>query len=240
MYGRGGRVWAAHQGQKALAYDLARTRRIRASCAEGVDQRGRFRVQRRGMADARTDEELMLAYARGEARAFEVLLSRYQRGLFNFVLRSVRTREAAEEVVQDAFLRIIRGRTDYSPQAKFSTWLFTIARNLCIDAARRGKHRNHASLDAPAHAGSEAPLVASVPLAQIPADRHADSAALRPALQRAIDGLPDDQREVFVLRELSDLSFKEIADVVGVSENTVKSRMRYALEKLRVELAAFV
>lgn len=181
-----------------------------------------------------TDEDLMVMYQRGEVRAFEVLLARHRRPVFNFLLRFVGDRATAEDLLQDTFMRIIKGAEAYKRQAKFTTWLYTIARNLCVDQARRRKHRNHASLDAPLDRSEDhGNLMDMLPNAEVATDRQSANHQLYERMHRAIASLSDDQREVFLMREFLDLPFKEIADVVGVPENTVKSRMRYALEKLR-------
>src|SRR5262249_52369709 len=96
-----------------------------------------------------SDESLMLRYRDGDVRAFELLVNRHRKPLFNFILRFVRDTAQAEDVTQETFLRLVKGADAYERQAKFTTWLYTIARNLCVDAARRGKHRKAASLDAP-------------------------------------------------------------------------------------------
>src|SRR5579864_8489656 len=99
--------------------------------------------------DTLADEALMLRYREGEVRAFEVLLTRHRKPVFNFILRFVHDAAQAEDLLQETFLRVIKGAETYERQAKFTTWLYTIARNLCVDASRRGKHRKAASLDAP-------------------------------------------------------------------------------------------
>ncbi|HEX8951341.1 MAG TPA: RNA polymerase sigma factor [Polyangia bacterium] len=187
-----------------------------------------------------SDESLMLRYRDGDVRAFELLVTRHRKPLFNFILRFVRDTAAAEDVTQETFLRLVKGADAYERQAKFTTWLYTIARNLCVDAARRGKHRKAASLDAPV--GDEdgsASLLDFVADGGAAVDRQAQSRELAVRLQQAIESLPDEQREIFLLREVADLQFNEIANVIGCPENTVKSRMRYALEKLREALEEY-
>ena len=187
-----------------------------------------------------SDESLMLRYRDGDVRAFELLVTRHRKALFNFILRFVRDTAAAEDVTQETFLRLVKGADAYERQAKFTTWLYTIARNLCVDAARRGKHRKAASLDAPL--GDEdgaASLLDLVPDGGAGVDRQAQSRELAVRLRQAIEALPDEQREIFLLREVADLQFNEIANVIGCPENTVKSRMRYALEKLREALEEY-
>jgi RNA polymerase sigma-70 factor, ECF subfamily len=189
------------------------------------------------MIDDQADEDLMVLYQRGEVRAFEILLVRHRKPLYNFILRYLGDKETAEDLIQEAFMRVIKGAEAYKRQAKFTTWLYTIARNLCVDQTRRRKHRKHASLDAPLDASEESgSLLDVIPSKEMASDRKSVNKQLHETMQRAIAGLSEEQREVFLMREFLDMPFKQIADVVGVPENTVKSRMRYALEKLRLEL----
>jgi len=183
------------------------------------------------------DEVLMVAYQQGDVRAFELLLTRHRRPIYNFILRYVRSRETAEDLMQEAFLRVIKGAGNYQRQAKFTTWLYTIARNLCVDQSRRAKHRKAQSLDQPMSSSADSgSLLDVIPGQDMPSDRLSVSNQLRLKMEDALGRLSEEQREVFMMREFGDMPFKEIADVVGVPENTVKSRMRYALEKLRLEL----
>jgi len=186
-----------------------------------------------------SDESLMLRYRDGDVRAFEVLVNRHRRPIFNFVLRFVRDTAVAEDMMQETFLRLVKSADSYERQAKFTTWLYTIARNLCVDQSRRAKHRRAQSLDAPVGDEEGMALVEMVAAEQIGQDRRAISKELAGKMKTAIEALPDEQREIFLLREVSDLQFNEIAEIVGVPENTVKSRMRYALEKLREALGEY-
>jgi RNA polymerase sigma-70 factor (ECF subfamily) len=189
-----------------------------------------------------SDETLMLRYQRGDRTAFAGIVSRHQRPVFNFVLRQLRSPEAAEEITQEAFVRVVKNAAEFKHEARFSTWLYTIARNLCIDHSRRMKHRRHQSLDAPSGPeGDGSALVDRVPNPdrETDAERGAEVAEIRTSVVRAVEALPDDQREVFLLREVAGLPFREIARVVDAGENTVKSRMRYALERLRDALSEF-
>lgn len=189
------------------------------------------------MREERGDEALMEAYQRGDTRAFEVLLSRHQRPVFNFLARQVGNQALAEDLLQEVFLRVIRGAGAYKREAKFTTWLYTIARNLCVDNARRAKHRQAASLDQPVGRGEGKSTMGDFVADQGAAvDRAVINRELQGRLKDAIAQLSDEQREVFLMREALNLPFKEIADIVGCPENTVKSRMRYALEHLRSQL----
>jgi RNA polymerase sigma-70 factor (ECF subfamily) len=184
----------------------------------------------------------MARFLRGERQAFAVLVRRHQSALFNFALRQLRSPTLAEEVVQETFLRVTQSAADFNQAARFTSWMYTIARNLCVDTIRRQALRRHPSLDEPRGTddggGSNGPTLG---------ERTADPAAnvegavvageIRARVLRALGELPDDQREVFLLREVSNLPFKEIAFIVGAPENTVKSRMRYALERMQLALS---
>lgn len=187
-----------------------------------------------------TDEALLGRFQAGEAEAFEVLLGRYERPLYNFILRSVRDPERAADLVQEVFLRVIQRSEQFQGQSKLSTWLYSIARNLCIDHGRRMVFRRHRSLDAPTSAEEGARTLGDQVAAATPeADRDAIARRLREEIALAVEALPDEQRDVFLMRQVQGLPFKEIADIVGVPENTVKSRMRYALERLQEALAEY-
>jgi RNA polymerase sigma-70 factor (ECF subfamily) len=186
------------------------------------------------------DDELLDRFIAGDAGAFAVLLQRYQRPIFNFIARNVRDAEAAADLLQEVFTRVVQRSSDFNRASKFSTWLYAIARNLCIDHMRRMKHRRHASLDGAGpgdHDGSGSAWVERLALAQPGTEREASAGGLRSRIAAAIEALPEEQREVFLMRELQQMPFAEIALVVGVSENTIKSRMRYALERLQEALA---
>jgi RNA polymerase sigma-70 factor (ECF subfamily) len=184
----------------------------------------------------------MLRYQRGDSRAFAELVRRHQKSLYNFVLRQTRSPPAAEDITQEAFLRVVQRAAEFKHEARFTTWLFTIARNLCVDHARKAKLRRHPSLDGPAgDAEGARPLLEVVPetRGEGQVDRAAEWTSMRRSIVSAVESLPEEQREVFLLREVANLPFKEIAEVTGTAENTVKSRMRYALERLRIALVEF-
>lgn len=191
--------------------------------------------------DSLSDEELLARFNGGDAGAFEVLLARYRRPIYNFILRSVRDREKAEDLLQDVFLKIIQRSQDFQGKSKFSTWLYTIARNLCIDTSRKMVFRRHKSLDAPGRSRDEssAPMVERVSGKEPNVDRDAIAKELQGQIALAVEDLPGDQKDVFLMRQVQGLPFKEIAAIVGVPENTVKSRMRYALERLQEALSEY-
>jgi RNA polymerase sigma-70 factor (ECF subfamily) len=187
-----------------------------------------------------SDEALMSAYRAGDARAFERLVARHEKPIWNFLRRSVRDAATAEDLLQEVFLRVVKSADEWKGTAKFSTWVYTIARNLCVDQARRAVHRRADSLDGAARNAepeATATLHDRIPSADAPADAVAADRQAKARIDRAIAALPDEQREVFLMREVMEMPFAEIATAVGASEPTVKSRMRYALEKLRAALA---
>jgi len=180
-----------------------------------------------------SDERLMLRFQAGDARAFEVLVRRHRTPVFSFLVRLTADRARAEDLCQEVFLKVVKASRTWEERARFRTWVYAIARNLAVDEARRAAFRRAEPLDAPGPAGA-----AAHPAEDPPPDAAADAALLRPKLEAALAALPPEQREVFLLREYAGLRFAEIADVTGTPENTVKSRMRYALEALREGLAA--
>jgi len=182
-----------------------------------------------------SDEQLMRRFQAGDARAFETLVRRHRTALWNFLLRHVGDRARAEDLLQDALLRAVKASAGWEDRAKVTTWLFTIARNVATDELRRAVHRRAEPLDG-RDDGKAGPIDRAAS-DDPPPDAAAEGALLRPRLEAALAALPVEQREVFVLREHGGLGFREIAEVTGVPENTVKSRMRYALEGLRRTLA---
>jgi RNA polymerase sigma-70 factor, ECF subfamily len=186
------------------------------------------------------DETLMLRYQQGERAAFALLVRRHQTSLFNFALRQVRVPQLAEDVVQETFVRVVQNAAEFKHEARFTTWVYTITRNLCIDQLRKRALRKHPSLDEARGEDGEGPTLGEQtadPRASV--EREATGSELKERIARAVDTLPDEQREVFLMRELANLPFKEIAEITGVPENTVKSRMRYALERLQEALAEY-
>jgi RNA polymerase sigma-70 factor (ECF subfamily) len=187
-----------------------------------------------------SDEALMIRYQRGDKGAFAALVRRHQTPLFNFALRQLRVQPQAEDVVQEAFVRVVQNAHDFKHEARFTTWVYTITRNLCIDQLRKRALRRHASLD-DSRTGEEGEPTLGDQTADSRAsvEREATGTELKERIVKALDTLPDEQREVFLLREIAGLPFKEIAEVTGIAENTVKSRMRYALERLQEALADY-
>jgi RNA polymerase sigma-70 factor (ECF subfamily) len=164
----------------------------------------------------------MLAYQAGDATAFDRLYTRHRGALFRFLLRGCSNRAQAEEMFQDVWMNVIKARSGYQVSAKFTTWLYRIAHNRLIDGYRQQRPQEELSEDLPdERAGPELSAV-----------RHEQGARL----MRCIAALPLEQRTAFLLQEERGLTLEQIAEVTGVGRETVKSRLRYALHKLRGEL----
>ncbi|MEW5724428.1 MAG: RNA polymerase sigma factor [Thermodesulfobacteriota bacterium] len=186
------------------------------------------------------DEELMARYVKDDEAAFEVLLSRYRRPLFGFLFRYLGRVDKAEDVFQETFFEVIRARKRYRPESKFAAWIFRIARNRAVDRLRRNGFREMESLDAelnPQQPEGDSRLDRVAGKDPDP-EELARRNELEEALDEALRQLPEEQRQVFWLKEKAGLTLAEIAELTEVSLNTVKSRLRYALEKLRTDLAA--
>ena len=183
--------------------------------------------------DLEDDGELMLRYARGDMRAFEVLYQRHRSGLYRYLSRHSRNPEAANDLFQDVWSRVIASRDRYEPRAKFQTFLYRIAHNCFVDYCRRASVRAEVSGD-----GAE-DWQTSLPA---PDDDQPDARVERAqALARykaALAALPSEQRDVFLLYEESGLTLEEIAVITAVGLETAKSRLRYAVSKLRHALGA--
>ncbi len=171
----------------------------------------------------------MERYRDGDAAAFDVLYGRHKGGVFRYLQRQCGNRGIAEELFQDVWMNLIRARSGYSVQAKFTTYLYKLAHNRLIDHYRAHSGNVPASFD---EAGGPA-------MDDVAAPRHADpmvSADVRQQAQRMlqlIESLPAAQREAFLLQQESDMSVEEIAQATGVNRETAKSRLRYAVAKLR-------
>ena len=190
--------------------------------------------QTAGDAAADADGALMLAYAGGDAGAFDRLYARHSGGTYRYFLRSLRNEALAQELLQDLWMNLIRARATYVVEARFATWLYRMAHNRLIDHYRRS---------------SVVQLVALETDDDAPDETHADGApgpdaiaASRQAAQhllQQVEALPGAQREAFLLQEEGGLSLAEIAAATGTGVETVKSRLRYAMTRLRQAMRDF-
>lgn len=184
-----------------------------------------------------SDERLLRRFQDGEQVAFEEIFRRHRQRLFRFILGFLRDRHASEDAVQDLFLKVVRDPGRFQARSRFSTWLHAVARNLCIDLLRKRRYRRAASLDRPRPdrlgRADGPPAIEQVPGHEHSPHWHAERSSERLRLLAALSRLPDEQRVVFLLREVAGLPFAEIARVMHAPLNTTKSRMRYALANLR-------
>ena len=186
-------------------------------------------IPREAAGETREDEALMMAYRAGDAGAFDVLYARHRAPVFRFMRRQVGNEGVAEELFQDVWMRVLGA--SYEPRAKFTTWLYTIAHNRLMDHFRSAGRAELVSIE------DEAENVIELP----GPDNDAPETTLTrkqiaERILAALDMLPPEQREAFILQFEGDLSVEDIAQATGVTRETAKSRLRYALAKLRRQL----
>ncbi len=185
-----------------------------------------------------TDEALMVRVGRGHADAFEVLVDRHTNSVTTFCYAFCRDRDQAEDLMQEVFMRVFRNARSYKPVAKFTTWLYRVAANLCINEAKKAKLRKTVSLDGPMDADPDATRIVEKMAADDPgplteAERH-EAGKL---IEQAIAALPKDQRITLILVERQSLPYKEVAEILGdVTVSAVKMRVKRARENLREAL----
>ena len=186
------------------------------------------------MDDTVSDEALMIRYRDGDAQAFEVLYARHKGPLYRYLRRQCENVAHAEELFQDVWMKLIGARARYEARAKFTTYLYHLAHNRLIDHYRRAKTGIPISYDDDA----DESLIEQVPDSDVhEPDNELDRRRLGQRLLAQLAALPEAQREAFLLREEGGLSLAEIAAATGVNAETAKSRLRYALARLRRELA---
>lgn len=179
------------------------------------------------MDPAPEDSALMLRYKDGDVAAFETLYRRHNDALYRYLLRLCRHRDTAEDIFQEVWGKIIKSRARYRPTAKFTTFLYRVAHNCFIDHIRRNqRHQNTADIEPDTQTNpSDEP------------DIETERSLARRRLDLALQDLPEEQRDVFLLHEESGLSIDQIAHVTGVNRETIKSRLRYAVKKLRAAIS---
>jgi len=176
-----------------------------------------------------TDEELMLLYRDGDAGAFDALYARHRGGVYRYLLRQSRDAATAEELVQDVWMNLIRARAGYTVQAKFTTYLYRLAHNRLIDHYRRNGHVAMVSFD-----DEDREEIAELQdERERPADDALDARRQAGRLLELIAALPGAQREAFLMQQEGGMSVEEIAQATGVNRETAKSRLRYAMARLR-------
>lgn len=187
------------------------------------------------MADAERDLELMRRFQAGDVDAFTELYEAHLRGLLNFFFRLCWDRSLAEDFAQEVLLRIYKSASKWEPNAKFTTYLYRIARNYWIDHCRLlSTQKENVSLDAKFGSSDDSgSLIDRLPDDIRPPEHDLDRRELYGAIMKALEQLPDEQRMVFVLSEIEELKYNEIAEIMEIPLGTVKSRMHTAIGKLQ-------
>jgi|ERR1700690_142349 RNA polymerase sigma-70 factor (ECF subfamily) len=186
----------------------------------------------------RTDIQLMLDVKAGDESSFDLLLQKYRSPLVNFLYRMVRDTATAEDLAQEVFLRVYRARKQYSPSAKFTTWLFRIATNLALNSVRDNRHHQmDVSLDVPADE-DQAPT--ELPAREMRIDEYMVERDRSEFIRKTITALPEKQRVAVLLHKYEEMDYGEIAKILDCSESALKSLLFRAYENLRVQLAPLV
>jgi RNA polymerase sigma-70 factor (ECF subfamily) len=189
---------------------------------------------------ARTDVQLMLDVKAGDDASFDFLLQKYRSPLVNFLYRMVRDTATAEDLAQEVFLRVYRARKQYSPSAKFTTWMFRIATNLALNSLRDNRYRKmETSIDAP-QSNEEDSVSRELPAREMRIDEHLLEQNRCDFIRRAIGTLPEKQRVAVLLHKYEEMDYAEIARILECSESALKSLLFRAYETLRVQLAPLV
>jgi RNA polymerase sigma factor (sigma-70 family) len=177
-----------------------------------------------------TDQELVQQFVNGNQKAIEVLIARHKRKVYSYILMVVKNRELAADIFQDTFIKVIRSlkQGKYQDNGKFISWICRIAHNLVIDHFRKERQLKMISND-----NYESDLFNTPRLSEKNFEARMLETQVRSDIRALLDTLPEDQREVVIMRHYLDMSFKEIADATNVSINTALGRMRYALINLR-------
>lgn len=177
-----------------------------------------------------TDDQLVSAYAKGDNKAFDVLLRRHQTRVFSYILHIVKNKDVADDIFQETFVKAIttikQGR--YTDSGKFTAWISRIAHNLIIDYYRQEKSENTVSSD-----DAQSDMLNRRDLCDDNIEDRMVTGQIHDDIRRIVHALPDTQREVLLMRYYRNMSFKEIADATGVSINTALGRMRYAILNMR-------
>ena len=173
-----------------------------------------------------SDDELVQSFLKGEESAFNELYRAYEKPLYSFILRYAGNRNTAEDLVQQVWMKVIKALPKYDERSKFGSWLFSIAHHSCIDAVRKKSPAAAADFD-------EVPLMEKLPGERPNPEEELIRLEERGLLEKAIQQLPDEQKEVLLMRIYSDLPFREIADILHAPLNTILGRMHYAMKHLR-------
>ena len=190
----------------------------------------------------RSDEELMLSCRDGDEGALEILYRRYEKPIFSFIYRMVLSADDAEDLCQETFFKVIRAKKKYWKTAKFKTWLFNIALNLCRDRLRRMKFRSHLSLNSPTFSQDSEENRTHQSICDSSSDptRQVQKDEMNTLVQQAFTKLPEQERTVVILRQYHALKFSEIAEIMNCPLGTAKSLNHRGRDKLMKALSKYI
>jgi RNA polymerase sigma-70 factor (ECF subfamily) len=191
-------------------------------------------------ADPTTDADVMLKVKAGDESAFDYLVQKYRRPMIAFMYRMVHNSAAAEDLAQEVFLRVYRSRENYEPSAKFTTWLYRIATNLAVNHARDTRHErpeNTLSID---EQNEETGLSFDLPDGALTAEEGLVRRERLLAIRSRVQSLPERQRTAVIMHKYQQMDYRQIADVLKLSESATKSLLFRAYETLRTQLKEFV
>jgi RNA polymerase sigma-70 factor (ECF subfamily) len=193
-----------------------------------------------GGFEASSDAEVMLRVKAGDDSAFAYLVQKYRRPMISFMYRMARNSGAAEDLAQEVFLRVYRSRENYEPSAKFSTWLYRIATNLAVNYARDTRHErreNTVSIDEP---DADTGLTVDVPDTSLTAEDAILRRERMAAIRQKVQALPERQRMAVIMHKYQQMDYRQISQILKLSESATKSLLFRAYETLRVQLKDFV
>jgi RNA polymerase sigma-70 factor, ECF subfamily len=206
----------------------------------GVHSEADAKVGADQASEGLSDAQVMLRVKAGDESAFDYLVQKYRRPMLGFMYRMAHNSAVAEDLAQEVFLRVYRSRENYEASAKFTTWLYRIASNLAVNHARDTRHErpeNTVSLDEPDH---ETGLTMDVPDDSLTAEENIVKRERLAAIRQKVQDLPERQRIAVIMHKYQQMDYRQIADVLKLSESAIKSLLFRAYETLRVQLKEFV
>jgi RNA polymerase sigma-70 factor, ECF subfamily len=206
----------------------------------GGPSRATARVADTQPAEGLSDAQIMLRVKAGDDSAFEYLVQKYRRPMLSFMYRMAHNSAVAEDLAQEVFLRVYRSREKYEASAKFTTWLYRIASNLAVNHARDTRHQrpeNTVSLDEP---DQESGLTMDLPDNSLSAEEAIVRRERLAAIRQRVEALPERQKMALIMHKYQQMDYRQIAEVLKLSESAIKSLLFRAYETLRVQLKEFV
>jgi len=206
----------------------------------GVPSSAAAKVADSQSAEGLSDAQIMLRVKGGDDSAFEYLVQKYRRPMLSFMYRMAHNSAVAEDLAQEVFLRVYRSREKYEASAKFTTWLYRIASNLAVNHARDTRHQrpeNTVSLDEP---DQESGLTMDLPDNSLTAEEEIVRRERLAAIRKRVEELPERQKMALIMHKYQQMDYRQIAEVLKLSESAIKSLLFRAYETLRVQLKEFV